>query len=279
MVVRRLLKLVLEPVKKKLTKVQLARPYIVDTADGRGPHEGKIAVVTGASGAIGRAIALRLSYGGAEVFALGRNKQKLEAVLAEAPNTMHAVVVDLEDDVQVRRFFDELPRADILVNCAGGSSRGKNAPTHEQTLEVVDWILRVNLRGAIACTQAASRRMVAQGSGKIISIGSVIGAHGKANFADYAAAKAGLTGFMKSAAMELGAHGIAVNIVSPGIVQRGEPTQEKLEQIASTNVMNSFGREEDISELVSFLASRHGDFITGVDIPVDGGRSLGLRGD
>ena len=111
-------------------------------------------------------------------------------------------------------------------------------------------MLSVNLRAAISSVRAAAPKMIAQGSGRIISVGSIIGSAGKARFADYAAAKAGLTGYMKSAAIELGPFGITVNLVSPGIVPRGRPTQDELERLKQTNVLGAIGHEEDVAEAV-----------------------------
>ena len=121
--------------------------------------------------------------------------------------------------------------------------------------------------------------MIAQRSGRIVSVGSIIGSSGKAGFADYAASKAGLTGYMRSAAIELGPYGVTVNLVSPGIVPRGQPTAGELERVKRTNVLGDVGHEEDVAEAVGFLASPRARFITGQELAVDGGRSLGLRGD
>ncbi|MFE5670490.1 SDR family NAD(P)-dependent oxidoreductase [Agromyces sp. NPDC056523] len=262
-------------------KVAMARPYEI-RRDAPPELDGQIAVVTGGSGAIGRAISLRLAISGAEVHVLGRTTTALESVVGEIQGlggTARVAQVDLEDDDAVLAFFDALQRVDILVNCAGGSARGDHAPVWDQSFEVIDRILAVNLRAAIGCVRAASPKMMAQGSGRIISVGSVIGERGKARFADYAAAKAGLVGYMKSAAIELGAHGITVNVVSPGIVPRGMPTHDELERVKRTNVLGRIGHEEDVAEAVGFLASPRAGFITGQELAVDGGRSLGLRGD
>jgi 3-oxoacyl-[acyl-carrier protein] reductase len=272
---------VLSRIGRRPTKVEMARPYMV-RLDPPPELDGLLAVVTGGSGAIGRAISLRLAISGAEVHVLGRSTARLDEVVGEIRElggTAHAAQVDLEDDEAVARFFASLPTVDILVNCAGGSARGDHAPVWEQSLEVVDRILSVNLRAAISCVRAATPRMIAQRSGRIISVGSVIGSTGKARFADYAAAKAGLTGYMKSAAIELGPFGVTVNLVSPGIVPRGRPTQDELERVKRTNVLGAIGREEDVAEAVGFLASPRAWFITGQELAVDGGRSLGLRGD
>ena len=268
-------------IKRRLTTVEMARPYVIQ-ANPPPELAGLIAVVTGGSGAIGRAISLRLAISGAEVYVLGRSRARLEAVVDEVGEhggTAHVAQVDLEDDEAVTTFIASLPTVDILVNCAGGSARGEHAPVWDQSPEVIDRILSVNLRAAITCVRAATPKMIAQRSGRIISVGSIIGSAGKARFADYAAAKAGLTGYMKSAAIELGPFGVTVNLVSPGIVPRGRPTTDELERVRRTNVLGAIGHEEDVAEAVGFLASPRARFITGQELAVDGGRSLGLRGD
>lgn len=259
----------------------MARPYVV-RLDPPPELDGLLAVVTGGSGTIGRAISLRLAINGAEVYVLGRSTARLDDVVGEIREhggTAHAAQVDLADDEAVKRFFASLPKVDILVNCAGGSARGEHAPVWDQSLEVVDRILSVNLRTAVSCVRAATPKMTSQRSGRIISIGSIIGSTGKARFADYAAAKGGLTAYMKSAAIELGQYGVTVNLVSPGIVPRGQPSQDELERVRRTNVLRAIGHEEDVAEAVGFLASPRARFITGQELAVDGGRSLGLRGD
>lgn len=261
--------------------IETARPYVV-RVDSPRELEGLHAVVTGGSGVIGRAISCRLAASGAHVVVLGRSKPRLDAVVSEIREhggVAQAAQVDLQDDVAVASFFASLPSVDILVNCAGGSARGDYAPVWDQSLEVIDRILSVNLRAAMSCVRAAAPKMIAQGSGRIISVGSIIGSAGKAGFADYGAAKAGLTGYMKSAAIELGPSGVTVNLVSPGIVPRGRLTHDELTRLKQTNVLGAIGHEEDIAEAVCFLAGPRARFITGQDLAVDGGRSLGLRGD
>ena len=279
--VRTLAGRVLAKVRRPPARVEMARPYVV-RVDSPPELAGMRAVVSGGSGAIGRAISFRLASSGAEVYVLGRDLARLEAVVDEiraGGGTAHAAQVDLLDDTALTDFFASLATIDILVNCAGGSARGDHAPVWEQSLHVIDRILSVNLRAAIACVRAVAPKMMAQGSGRIISVGSIISGAGKAGFADYAAAKAGLSGYMKSAAIELGPSGVTVNIVSPGIVPRGRLTQEELDRLTQTNVLGAVGHEEDVAEAVGFLASPRAGFITGQELAVDGGRSLGLRGD
>ncbi|SFR90409.1 3-oxoacyl-[acyl-carrier protein] reductase [Microbacterium sp. cf046] len=279
--VRRFTDRVRATLRRKPALVEMARPYVV-RVDSPPELGGLRAVVTGGSGAIGRAVALRLASSGAEVHVLGRTPATLDAVVAEAREhggAAHAARVDLQDDAAVADFFASLPAVDILVNCAGGSARGESAALWDQSPEVIDRVLAVNLRGAISSVRAVAPKMIAQRSGRIISVGSIIASAGKARFADYAAAKAGLAGYMRSAAIEFGPYGVTVNLVSPGIVPRGRVTDAELDRVKRTNVLGAIGHEEDVAEAVGFLASPRARFITGQELIVDGGRSLGLRGD
>ncbi|MBA8921002.1 SDR family NAD(P)-dependent oxidoreductase [Nesterenkonia jeotgali] len=282
LIARRLRARITSPIKRRLTKVSMARVYEVNVSPNRRELDGKVALVTGATGTIGRAIILRLVLEGATVIGIGRSLEKLNSLSDEVSSlggTFTPMQVDLEDDAALSVALYSVARIDILVNCAGGSTRSEHAPVWEQSLDVVDRILRINLRAAITCTRAVAAKMVDQGYGRIISIGSIIGDHGKARFSEYAASKAGLRGYMKSAAIELGAHGITANLVSPGIVPRGARSHDELARIRETNVMGAICSEEDIAEAVLFFASDRSSFITGQDLAVDGGRSLGLRGD
>ena len=166
---------------------------------------------------------------------------------------------------------------DILINSAGGSARGKANNVVNQEIEVFDEILNINLRGAMICAKEAAKYMITNKYGRIINITSVIGLQGKAGFSEYAASKGGSIAFVKSLAQELGCYGITVNGVAPGIVQRGEVTKEAIERLGKTNWMGTYGKPEDISAVVNFLCKEEASFITGQNIAVDGGRSLGLK--
>lgn len=168
---------------------------------------------------------------------------------------------------------------DILVNCAGGSTRGNCADLIDQSVEMIDEMLNTNLRGSMLCTREFGKLMRQSGAGKIINIASVIGEHGKPKFSDYAASKAGIIGYTKSVAQEMGLMGITVNCVSPGFIQRDEFNEQQLPYLLKSNFMNKVGSSEDVAAAVAFLASNDADFITGQNLCVDGGRSLGLHGD
>jgi NAD(P)-dependent dehydrogenase (short-subunit alcohol dehydrogenase family) len=256
------------------------RTYVLGAANSK-PLLGKVAVVTGGSGALGRAIVQRLAVQGATVHALGRDESRLLSVVAEAValgNEVHGRRLDLSDNVAVEAFFAGLPRLDILVCSAGGSERSAAAPIWQQSMSLIDEVITSNLLTAIHCVAAASRQMIG-GGGRIVCLSSVIGERGKAHFSGYAAAKAGIIGFVRATAIELGELGIRINVVSPGQIPRGDLTPDQVKWQCSSNVLGEVGVHEDIAEAVAFLVGDGGRFITGHNLVVDGGRSLGLRGD
>jgi len=191
--------------------------------------------------------------------------------------------MDVSDEQLIVSVFDSIyknhGKIDILVNCAGGSARGDYAPIIQQKTSVIDNLLNINLRGTILCTREGAKAMVEKGYGRIINISSVIGERGKANFSEYAASKGGVIAFTKSIAMELGKYGITANCVSPGIVQRGGVSESDLERLQNTNWLRSYGKPEDSASMVAYLVSEKAAFVTGQNFIVDGGRSLGLKGD
>lgn len=274
-------KSILRPVKRALTRTETRSPYLF-FGQQQAPLAGRIALVTGGSGAIGRAIAARLAASGATVHLVGRAWDRLTAVaseIAESGSSVYCHSVDLSSRDELRHLLDEIGTVDILVNCAGGSARGAHAPLWEQAPEVVQEVLDSNLYGAMSVTAAVASKMVTAGTGRIVFIGSVLAHGGKRNFADYAAAKGGISAYARTAAIELGVHGITVNVVSPGIVPRDELDGPAADRIRSTNVLGQIGNAEDVAEAVGFLVSDQARFITGIELPVDGGRSLGLWGD
>lgn len=270
--------------RKRYSSFTVTRPYNI-VVSSEPTLKGKVAVVTGGSGAIGRACCVRLAVEGAKVYVCGSKAGNASAVV----NEIHAlgyeaesVVLDVQDANQIEKVFDKIAiqndgHVDILVNSAGGSARGKSNMFVNQTVEVIDTILNVNLRGAMLCSRAAGRYMSSCGYGRIVNITSVIGLQGKVGCTEYAASKGGSIAFVKSLAQELGKNGITVNAVAPGIVQRGEVTEQDNVRLSHTNWMGTYGKPEDISEMVAYLCSDKAAFITGQNIAVDGGRSLGLK--
>lgn len=279
------LKNVLKAVLNKKTYYSNEREYIINNSDAR--LKGKVAVVTGAGGAIGGAIAYRLAHEGARVYLCGRNINKLNGICSDMDNkglSAAALKLDVTDIESIRCAKDIFLRdgqqtLDILVNCAGGSTRNRCAELVDQKIEMIDEMLNVNLRGSMLCTKEFGKIMVNQGYGKIVNISSVIGEHGKVKFTDYAAAKAGIIGYTKSVAQELGPKGVTINCVSPGYIQRGAFSEEMLPYLLNSNFLNRVGSAEDVAAAVAFLVSDDAAFITGQNLCVDGGRSLGLHGD
>lgn len=263
---------------------RVTRPYIIKI-DEHDELKGKVAIITGGSGAIGRACAFRLAAEGAKVYVCGSRPTSAQPIVDEITTVCkNAVAIQLNvlDAESIQKNFEKIAadnngHIDILVNSAGGSARGKANNVVDQSVEVFDEILNINLRGAMICAKEAAKYMISNKYGRIINITSVIGLQGKAGYSEYAASKGGSIAFVKSLAQELGRYGITVNGVAPGIVQRGEVTMDAMERLGRTNWMGTYGKPEDISAVVNFLCKDEASFITGQNIAVDGGRSLGLK--
>lgn len=256
------------------------REYVVNTNNR---FEGKVVVVTGGAGAIGGSIAERFALDGAQVYIAGRNLEKLKEASEKYGENVHPLQMDVTDPESIASaaaaLMEQTQKIDVLVNCAGGSTRGNSAKLVDQSVEMIDHMLKTNLRGSMLCTKVFGKFMEQAGSGRIVNIASVIGEHGKTNFTDYAASKAGIIGYTKSVAQELGPEGVTVNCVSPGFIQRGEFPANRLPYLLNSNFLNRVGCTVDIASAVCFLASDEAQFITGQNLCVDGGRSLGLHGD
>lgn len=263
---------------------RVTRPYIIKV-DEHEELKGKVAIITGGSGAIGRACAFRLAAEGAKVYVCGSRPTSAQPIVDEitaADKTAVAIQLNVLDAKSIKKTFEKIAaenngHIDILVNSAGGSVRGKANNVVDQSIEVFDEILNINLRGAMICAKEAAKYMISNKYGRIINITSVIGLQGKAGYSEYAASKGGSIAFVKSLAQELGRYGITVNGVAPGIVQRGEVTMDAMERLGRTNWMGTYGKPEDISAVVNFLCKDEASFITGQNIAADGGRSLGLK--
>ena len=269
----------------RIVRVQeVSRPYSL-TIQSKDRFKGQLAVVTGGSGVIGRAICYRLASEGAKVIVCGSNLERINKTVDEIRKDgflAEPCQYNLLDAASIKAAFDNIKerfcKLDLLVTCAGGGAREEMRAFIDQKIEVIDNILMMNLRGSMLCVQQACRQMVAGGGGNIVMISSTVGLGGMPRYSEYAAAKAGVNAFMKSIAMEYGKDGIRCNCVSPGIVQRGTIDEIKLENIAKTNWLGSYGKPEDISGMVAYLNSEEASFITGQNFVVDGGRSLGLKG-
>jgi 3-oxoacyl-[acyl-carrier protein] reductase len=238
---------------------------------------GKVAVVTGASRGIGRAVATMLAAAGASVVAAAResNAEETAAAITAAGGQALAVPVDVADAASVQamvdRTLERYGRVDVLVNNAG--------ITRDQLLlrlkrEEWDEVLATNLSGAFLCTQAVLRPMIRQRGGRIVCISSVVGQMGNAGQANYAASKAGLIGFAKSMARELASRNVTVNVVAPGLIATDMTraiSEEAREEWAAQIPLGRMGMPEDVAAAVCFLASDAAGYVTGQVLAVNGG--------
>lgn len=247
--------------------------------------EGKKAIVTGAGRGgrgIGRGIALALAEAGADVIITSRTNIADAESVAEAVNALGrqgiAVTCDVSDSASVEALFEKarevFGRVDILVNNAGIT---KDTLLMRMTDEAWDAVLDSNLKGTFLCTRAASKLMVKQRAGRIINITSVMGQVGNPGQANYSASKAGIIGFTRTVAKELGSRGITVNAVAPGFIEtqmtdgfEGENRDAVMKRIP----LGRLGSPEDIGATVAFLASDAASYITGQTITVDGGMTV-----
>lgn len=240
---------------------------------------GKVALVTGSSSGIGAAIAKELAANGASVALHYRgNEEGVNAVAAairEQGGSCAIFQADVSDadaaQVLVKAVIKELGRIDILVNNAG-TTRDTLLMTMKE--DAWDAVIDTNLKSVYAVTRAAVRGMLKQRSGRIINITSVVGLSGQAGQSNYAASKAGIIGFTKSLAREIGSRNITVNAVAPGYVPTALTnvlSDEQREGILAQTPLERLGTPEDVAYAVLFLASDRASFITGQVLSVDGG--------
>ena len=240
---------------------------------------GKVAVVTGASRGIGRAIALRLAQeGAAVVINYNGSKERAQEVKTEiesAGGTAQIMQCDVADaascDEMFQTIIKEFGRIDILVNNAGITRDGLLMKMAEEDFDAV---IDTNLKGTFHCIRAVSRQMLRQRSGRIINLSSVSGVLGNAGQANYSASKAGIIGLTKSAARELASRNINVNAIAPGFVDTDMTItlSDKVKEGAKGQIpLGRFGKPEEVAELALFLSSEKSDYITGQVINIDGG--------
>ncbi len=244
--------------------------------------EGKVALVTGASRGIGRAIALTLASYNAMVIVnyMGSKEKADEVVNAIKEKGMEAIsyqcnVSNYEEcKSMISHIVEQYGRIDILVNNAGIT---KDNLLLKMSEEEFDQVVDTNLKGSFNCMKHVSRTMLKQRSGRIINMSSVVALRGNAGQANYCASKAGIIGMTKSIARELGSRGITVNAVAPGFIET-EMTDvlkdDVKEKILADIPLKRMGNVIDIAETVAFLASNHGGYITGQTIQVDGGMGI-----
>ncbi|MCZ6542422.1 MAG: 3-oxoacyl-[acyl-carrier-protein] reductase [Planctomycetota bacterium] len=240
--------------------------------------EPRIAIVTGASRGIGRAIALRLAADGRVVVLVSRSADTLEEVrreIEEAGGAAEARPCDIADSDALAGLVEDVAnthgRLDILVNNAGITRDGLLLRMSDEDF---DTVIQVNLRSAFVACRAAARPMMRGRFGRIINISSVTGIVGNPGQANYAAAKAGLIGLTKSLAKELGSKGITANVVAPGFVETSmveAMTPQLREQVTRALPVRRFGQPEEIAHAVSFIASDLSGYLTGQVLIIDGG--------
>ena len=245
---------------------------------------GKVALVTGASSGIGRAAAVRLADAGARLALVSRDRARLEELAASlgGPATAHVIPADLTDPGARARVVPEclgqFGRLDVLVNSAGVIATGNLADT-----EPAEWrsMLEINLYATVELMRAALPHLEAT-RGCIVNLSSVAGLRAFPGILAYAVSKAAVEQLTRCAALELGPRGVRVNAVSPGVVvtelhRRGymdEATYARfLEHSKETHPLGRVGEAEEVADAIAFLASRGAAWITGVCLPVDGGRS------
>ncbi len=244
--------------------------------------EGKVAVITGASRGIGRAVALEMArchatvivnYNGSEERARGV-QEEIEALGGKAEICQCDVSDFAACGEFIQRVIQNYGRIDILVNNAGITRDGLLMKMSEEDF---DRVLDTNLKGTFHCVRFASRQMLKQRAGRIINLSSVSGVMGNAGQANYSASKAGVIGLTKAAARELASRHITVNAIAPGFIETDmtDALADSVKEEAVKQIpLGAFGKPEDVAHLAVFLASEQAGYITGQVIHVDGGMAM-----
>ena len=232
---------------------------------------GKTALITGASGSIGRAITKKLHGLGAHVFISGSNEEKLVELGKELENNYTIKPCNLSDIKAAEQLIDDIEKLDILV-CNAGINRDNLAirMTDEDFSAVID----INLKTNFVLNREAIKKMMKNRYGRIINISSVVGVSGNPGQANYCASKAGLIGMTKSLAYEVASRGITVNAVAPGFITSNMTdalTDNQKEMIVQKIPAKVLGTPDDVANVVVFLASAESSYITGQTIHVNGG--------
>ena len=243
---------------------------------------GKIALVTGGSRGIGRAICLEFARQGADVAVNYAGNEAAARETVEACEALGVKALAIKADVadpkacedMVKQVLDAFGRIDILVNNAGITRDGLTLQMKEEDFDAV---LDTNLKGAFCCCKAVYRPMMRQRYGRIINMSSIVGLRGNPGQANYAASKAGLIGLTKSLAKELATRGVTVNAVAPGFIDTDMTAampQAAREATLASIPMGRMGAPEDVAKAVAFLASDEAAYVTGQVLAVDGGMAM-----
>lgn len=244
--------------------------------------ENKVAIITGASRGIGKAIAFAFAKEGAKLVLCATNSELLESVCTEIQSQFGTKPLSFAFDVRdaskideaVKKTLDTHSRIDILVNNAGTTRDQLLAMMSEESW---DFVLSTNLKSVFLFTKAVIKPMIRQRTGRIINMSSVVGIIGNAGQANYAASKGGVIALTKSAARELAKRNVTVNAIAPGFIQTDMTAKlgEKIEtEMMNTIPLGRYGKAEEIASLALFLASDRASYITGQVIGVDGGLSM-----
>lgn len=233
--------------------------------------EGKVALITGASGAIGSEAARVLHAQGAELVISGTRKEKLEALASELGSRVSIRTCNLHDEADCQKMVEEMEKIDILV-CNAGITQDMLAikMSNESFSEVLD----INLKASFILNKAAIQKMMRARTGRIINISSIVAVSGNPGQANYCASKAGLIGMTKSLAIEVASRGVTINAVAPGFIESdmtGKLNEAQQEAILGKIPSKKMGSPKDIANSIAFLASDEASYITGQTIHVNGG--------
>jgi 3-oxoacyl-[acyl-carrier protein] reductase len=237
--------------------------------------KGKKVLVTGASGGIGKAIALELSLNGADLCLTGRNKSELENLQKTIGGNCQIIISDLSNSEGINNLVDQaqeiMGQIDILVNNAGITKDNLFMRMSED-----DWneVININLNSIFKLTKQLIKGMIKRRYGRIINITSVIGVAGGAGQSNYSASKAGIIAMSKSLAQEVGSRSVTVNSIAPGFIETNmtaELSNDRKEDVLRSISVGRFGKPDDIAGAVCFLASDKASYITGQTIHINGG--------